>query len=40
MVSFWEETRDANACTGPLYKCTNITQSPYEFSRIFAGYTG
>lgn len=40
MLSFWEATRDRNACTGPLYRCTNIPQSPYEFSRIFAGYTG
>ncbi len=40
MLSFWEQGRDANACTGALYKCTNISQSPYEFARIFAGYTG
>lgn len=40
MLSFWEQGRDANACTGPLYKCSNISQSPYEFARIFAGYTG
>ncbi len=40
MVAFWEETRDRNACNGALYKCTNVPQSPYEFSRIFAGYTG
>ncbi|MEV4612745.1 carbohydrate binding domain-containing protein [Kitasatospora sp. NPDC049258] len=40
MLGFWEMTRDAAACTGPLYKCTNVTQSPYEFSKIFAGYTG
>jgi hypothetical protein len=40
MLSFWEQGRDANACTGALYRCTNIAQSPYEFSRIFAGYTG
>ncbi|WP_033822250.1 chitinase, partial [Kitasatospora sp. MBT63] len=40
MLGFWEMTRDAAACTGPLYKCTNISQSPYEFSKIFAGYTG
>jgi hypothetical protein len=40
MLSFWEQGRDANACTGALYKCTNIPQSPYEFARIFAGYTG
>jgi hypothetical protein len=40
MLSFWEEGRDANACTGALYRCTNVTQKPYEFSKIFAGYTG
>jgi chitinase len=40
MLSFWEQGRDANACTGALYKCTNVPQSPYEFARIFAGYTG
>jgi chitinase len=40
MLSFWETTRDRNACTGALYRCTNIPQQPYEFSRIFAGYTG
>ncbi len=39
-LAFWEVTRDANACNGPLYKCTNIPQTPYEFSKIFAGYTG
>lgn len=40
LLSFWEEGRDANACSGALYKCTNITQAPYEFSKIFAGYSG
>lgn len=39
-LAFWEVTRDRNACTGALYKCTNISQQPYEFSKIFAGYTG
>jgi hypothetical protein len=39
-LSFWEETRDRNACTGALYMCTNIPQSPYEFSKILAGFTG
>ncbi|MEV6630420.1 carbohydrate-binding protein [Actinoplanes sp. NPDC051470] len=38
MLSFWELGRDANACSGPLYRCTNIAQQPYEFSRIFAAY--
>jgi hypothetical protein len=40
MLSFWEMTRDRNACTGALYQCTNIAQQPYEFSKIFAAYTG
>jgi hypothetical protein len=40
MLAFWEETRDRNACNGALYMCTNVPQQPYEFSRIFAGYTG
>ena len=39
-LAFWEVTRDRNACTGALYMCTNISQSPYEFSKIFSGYTG
>jgi hypothetical protein len=40
LLAFWEMTRDRNACTGALYRCTNIAQAPYEFSRIFAGLTG
>lgn len=40
LLAFWEMTRDRNACTGALYQCTNIPQSPYEFSKIFAAYTG
>jgi len=40
MLAFWEETRDRNACNGALYMCTNIPQAPYDFSKIFAGYTG
>ncbi|MFG2820516.1 carbohydrate binding domain-containing protein [Kitasatospora sp. NPDC048365] len=41
VLAFWEMTRDRNACTGgPLYKCTNVAQSPYEFSKIFAQYAG
>jgi hypothetical protein len=39
-LAFWEATRDRNACTGALYQCTNIPQSPYEFAKIFAAYTG
>jgi hypothetical protein len=39
-LSFWETTRDRNACNGALYQCTNVPQKPYEFSKIFAGFTG
>lgn len=39
-LAFWESTRDRNACTGALYRCTNIPQSPYEFGKIFASYGG
>lgn len=39
-LAFWEVTRDRNACTGALYKCTNVPQKAYDFSKIFAGYTG
>jgi hypothetical protein len=40
MLSFWETTRDRNACMGALYKCTNVKQKPYDFSHIFNGYHG
>ncbi|MGX2994033.1 cellulose binding domain-containing protein [Streptomyces sp. JNUCC 64] len=41
VLSFWDVTRDRNACTGGhLSRCTNIPQTPYEFSRIFDGYRG
>ncbi|MFD0560851.1 glycosyl hydrolase family 18 protein [Kitasatospora saccharophila] len=39
-LAFWEMTRDANACTGSLPKCTNVPQTPYQFSKLFAGYHG
>ncbi|MEV7621767.1 cellulose binding domain-containing protein [Actinoplanes sp. NPDC089786] len=39
-VSFWELNRDKNACTGALFQCTNVAQSPFEFSKIFAGFRG
>ena len=39
-LSFWEVTRDRNACNGALYMCTNVAQQPYDFSKIFAGYAG
>lgn len=39
-VSFWEANRDRNACSGALFQCTNVAQSPLEFSKIFAGFKG
>jgi hypothetical protein len=39
-VSFWEANRDRNACTGALFQCTNIPQTAFEFSKIFAGFRG
>ncbi|GAB1695075.1 cellulose binding domain-containing protein [Krasilnikovia sp. M28-CT-15] len=39
-ISFWELNRDRNACNGALFQCTNVAQSPNEFSKIFAGFTG
>jgi hypothetical protein len=39
-LAFWDVTRDGNACTGSLSKCTNIPQSPYEFSKLIAPYQG
>ena len=39
-VSYWETNRDRNACTGALFQCTNVPQAPFEFSKIFAGFTG
>jgi len=39
-VSFWETNRDRNACSGALFQCTNVPQTPFEFSRIFAGFRG
>jgi len=38
MLSYWEQGRDANACHGGLDVCTNVTQQPYEFAKIFAGF--
>jgi hypothetical protein len=39
-ASFWEANRDRNACNGALFQCTNIPQTAFEFSNIFAGFTG
>jgi hypothetical protein len=39
-MSFWEANRDKNACNGALFQCTNVTQTPFEFSKIIAGFQG
>ncbi|WP_051967557.1 chitinase [Kitasatospora mediocidica] len=39
-LAFWEIGRDAAACTGAIYKCTNVTQAPFDYAKIFAQYTG
>ena len=39
-LSFWDVTRDGNACTGALSRCTNIAQAPFEFSKMIAPYAG
>ena len=39
-LGFWDVTRDGNACTGGLNECTNVPQTPYQFSKLFADYTG
>jgi hypothetical protein len=39
-LAFWDVTRDGNACTGSLSTCTDISQTPYEFSKIIAPYAG
>lgn len=39
-LAFWDVTRDGNACTGSLSQCTDITQTPFEFSKIIAPYAG
>jgi cellulose binding protein with CBM2 domain/fibronectin type III domain protein len=40
-LGFWAVTRD-QPCTGSggLSTCTEISQTPYQFSKLFAGYTG
>ncbi|HWG26332.1 cellulose binding domain-containing protein [Actinospica sp.] len=40
-LAFWAVTRD-QACAngGGLSTCTEISQSPYQFSTMFAGFTG
>ena len=40
-LGFWAVTRD-QPCTGGggLSTCTEISQTPYQFSKLFAGFTG
>jgi hypothetical protein len=40
-LAFWAVTRD-QSCTGSggLSTCTEISQTPYQFSDLFAGFTG
>jgi Cellulose binding domain/Glycosyl hydrolases family 18 len=40
-LAFWAVTRD-QPCTssGGLSTCTEISQTPYQFSKLFAGFTG
>ena len=40
-LAFWAVTRD-QSCTngGGLSTCTEITQTPYQFSKLFAAFTG
>jgi len=37
-LSMWEANRDRNACNGALFQCTNIPQTPFEFSRIIGAF--
>lgn len=39
-LGFWDVTRDGNACTGSLNDCTDISQTPYQFSKLFATFNG
>lgn len=40
-LAFWAVTRDQPCANGGgLSTCTEISQTPYQFSKLFAGYTG
>jgi hypothetical protein len=40
-LGFWAVTRDQQCSNGGgLSTCTEITQTPYQFSKLFAGFTG
>jgi chitinase len=39
-LGYWEQTRDANACNGALFQCTNVPQKAFDFAKVFAGFKG
>ena len=39
-VSFWSEGRDNGGCSGVSPACSGISQSPFQFTSIFRGFTG
>ncbi len=39
-VSFWSVGRDNGSCSGVSPACSGITQSPFQFTSIFRGFTG
>ncbi|HTI23658.1 MAG TPA: chitinase [Kutzneria sp.] len=39
-LGYWEQSRDANACTGALFQCTNVPQKAFDFAKVFAGFKG
>ncbi|RJQ78658.1 hypothetical protein D5S17_12685 [Pseudonocardiaceae bacterium YIM PH 21723] len=40
LLAFWELTRDRNACKGQLFKCTNIDQQAFDFTKRFLNFYG
>ena len=39
-LGYWEQSRDANACNGALFQCTNVPQKAFDFAKVFAGFRG
>jgi chitinase len=39
-MGYWEQSRDANACNGALFQCTNVPQQAFDFAKVFAGFKG
>ncbi|MFI9386187.1 chitinase [Kutzneria sp. NPDC052558] len=39
-LGYWEQSRDANACNGALFQCTNVPQKAFDFAKVFAGFKG